>query len=293
MASLEEFVIIAVHFNPQRYNLPARNYWEWRHSLGDLEENLITVELSFDESFMIHDSVKVSGGPENILWQKEAMINLAIRSLPDRVKYVAWVDHDLIFDNAQWAIEALDQLSGDCDVVQLFETYSAQDEHREELYRRSSAVAALQFGPINDQYPAPGGAWAARRDYLAAIGGLAYSNIVGGGDQIACDTWTGQASHYLKRYAGKLAGFDLKWQQQARAERQGRTGLVRGNVSHLYHGTRERRKHVERAEILRRHNFDPEVDIRLGESGLLEWTGNKPQLAAEVAEYFQDRQEDS
>lgn len=293
-ASTDELAIVAVHFNPQRYCLPIRNYWQWRHSLGDLQANLITVELSFDGLFCIPDARHVQGGPDNIMWQKERLINLAIeRLLPEQCKFVAWVDHDLIFSNTDWAEQTVEMLSGDYDVVQLYDTWTHYDSQGRVNHRRNSLAArhlagiATQTGPLS-----PGGAWAARRDYLERIGGIYQTDIVGGGDQGCCDAWLGLRSSYHRLYTEFQKAESTRWQQLARSAMR-QCGYVPGNVDHLYHGDRQHRGYEDRHAILLRHNYNPELDIRINNTGILAWDSEKPDLHQEVAHYFASRQEDA
>lgn len=292
-ASVDELTIIAVHYNPQRYLLPIRNYWEWRHSLGSLQSNLITVELSFDDRFCIPDAHQIAGDSSNVMWQKERLINLALeRLLPEHCQYIAWVDHDLVFSNPDWSAHTVEMLSGDYDVVQLYDTWTHYDANGKIEHRRNS-LAARRLGGIRTQHGplSPGGAWAARRDYLERIGGLLDNNIVGGGDQGACDAWTGHVSHYHQLYSPQLSADNRRWQEQAAAKLR-RCGYIPGNVDHLYHGDRKHRRYEGRSSILQRHAFDPETDICIDHHGILAWASDKPALHREVANYFASRQED-
>lgn len=293
-ASLEQLAIIAVHFNPQRYCLPIRNYWEWRHHLGPLQANLTTVELSFDGSFCIPDAHHIDGKPNQVCWQKEAMINYAIRELlPDGCQYVAWIDHDLIFENQQWAEQTVRALRDRHDVVQLFDSWAHYDANGEfEHVRNSWAARHLGNHHEHDGPLAPGGAWAARRDYLERIGGILANNVVGGGDQGACDAWTTYHSNYLSSYSEGLHRNNEEWQRKAREAMHKPCGWIPGTVRHLYHGDRRNRLYTERHAILREHNFDPETDVRIGENGILEWCSDKPEMHRQLAEYFALRKED-
>jgi hypothetical protein len=68
---------------------------------------LLTVELAFgDNPFELRAGdaekiVKIRGG--DVMWQKERLLNIAVEHLPPECEYVAWLDCDLIFDDADWA----------------------------------------------------------------------------------------------------------------------------------------------------------------------------------------------
>lgn len=71
-----------------------------------------------------------------------------------------------------------------------------------------------------------------------------------------------------------------------------KVGFVEGDVHHLWHGQRANRRYTTRHRILNRHLFDPWADIGLDRFGALHWTSRKPELHAEVREYFASRKED-
>jgi hypothetical protein len=73
---------------------------------------------------------------------------------------------------------------------------------------------------------------------------------------------------------------------------QGQVGCVRGTICHLWHGAMHNRQYIERMGWLRKHSFDPRVDLRQSANGLWEWRGNKPELERLVSQYFYARRED-
>ena len=287
----DSLAVVTTHFNPQRYCLPLRNYWEWRHSLGEMQRHLFTMELSFDGHFSIHDSIKINGGPENILWQKEALINECVKRLPDRYRFVAWVDHDLISDNPEWAVATQEQLQSGVEVTQLFE--SVDDFNADGSFRRNLPGAAWKAIHGSDKYGRPGAAWAARRDFLNAIGGLVDNNIVGGGDAIACDAWCGKSgSYYFSVNPPRLAEDNRRWHENVNRVQVAPVSYVTGKMKHLFHGTVENRQYKDRVSILTDTDFNPHSDIRKNADGIWEWCSDKPDLHCRVADYFASRRED-
>lgn len=84
----------------------------------------------------------------------------------------------------------------------------------------------------------------------------------------------------------------LRWAHPLAAEVRGQIGCAPGMALHLWHGDPVNRQYSERNAILRRHHFDPAVDVRLDEGGLWEWASDKPGLHREVKAYFIARRED-
>ena len=70
-------------------------------------------------------------------------------------------------------------------------------------------------------------------------------------------------------------------------------GYLPGTIHHYWHGKKVDRKYLDRWEILLRNNFDPDVDISYNDRGIINLTGNKPQLRDQLRMYFQQRNEDS
>ena len=165
-------------FFDRRHRLSA--YHEFRRRLSI---PLVTVELRFGGDFHLRGEdadilVRVSGG--SVLWQKERLLNLALRALPGHAEAVAWLDCDVVFLRDDWP-EALLQCLQDFEMVQPFRRYYYQHrgERLEDVPIEPEGAfesAACRF--TQDRFPeeayrspglsrklrhVPGGAWAARR----------------------------------------------------------------------------------------------------------------------------------
>jgi hypothetical protein len=70
-------------------------------------------------------------------------------------------------------------------------------------------------------------------------------------------------------------------------------GLVPGTAMHLWHGRTEDRGYETRPRILVRNKYDPRLDVRVRDDGLLELTDSKPMLRPDLLTYFASRHEDS
>ena len=76
---------ITCYFNPIAYKRRLENYHTFRQHLA---VPLVTTELSFDGNFQLqHDDadilVQLHGG--DVLWQKERLLNVALKSVPVRI----------------------------------------------------------------------------------------------------------------------------------------------------------------------------------------------------------------
>lgn len=276
--------IITTHFNPWDRQRLRDTYTEWAAALGHPHQ---CVELAFGEP-ETPASVAISGNRQNCLWQKERLINLAISRLPAEVEYVAWIDHDLIFDNPHWLDIGIDMIRRGVDCVQLFSEVAYQERDGSVSRRRRGSVAAWQTsGEIGDS--APGGAWMASRAWLDKVGGLYDRNICGGGDATFLHAVTKCKTTYIDRQAPRLRDDCLAYAERVSAS----VGYVPGAVRHLWHGDRANRQYLSRDEILVAADFDPVRHLRINADGILELTEAAPAgLADQIAEYFANRRDD-
>jgi hypothetical protein len=224
---------ITTYFNLTNGRRRRRNYHCFRRNLS---VPLLTVEWHPHGLFQLQEGdaeilLQVGGG--DLMWQKERLLAMAVRSLPDHVKYVAWIDCDVLFTNPNWADEATELLSHNA-VVQPFSEIRFPDEDetaqlvdlsapridspqlsalparpsflgvykrvgedvvRFDLGRRTQS-AALSNADIMLR-PAHGFAWAAQISFLREIG-LYDRCIVGLGDMHFCYGVTGLARELIQ-----------------------------------------------------------------------------------------------
>ncbi|QDT52239.1 hypothetical protein Pan44_02480 [Caulifigura coniformis] len=287
----DDFVILTCHFNPQGYRRPVENYHRFREALGGLAEYLFSAELSFNGTFETDAQIRLHGDRRNRCWQKEAMLNLLLRQLPPSIRYVAWIDRDIKFLNATWMREAVEMLASGHFAVQLLESLVMLDRWGIMNDLRDGVVVTSKDGLFKGFH---GAAWAARKDYLDAIGGLPSRHIVGGADSLMAATWLGRGLDYLPR-AGVSKGlirWSERWAKGARDAMHGMTcGHVPGTGMHFHHGDRTNRRYNDRHTLLRAHGFDPDVHTRVNADGLIE-LHVPPALASTIEDYFVGRRED-
>jgi hypothetical protein len=282
-----EVSIVTFHYNPSRFRRLRETYYEWLPSLGPLAKSLQCYELVLDDDEPeIEGSIVIRGTrAKNTLWQKEAIVNLALRETPAHIKYFAWIDHDIVLSNNAWLADAVAKIDSGAVAVQLFSTVVRMNLDRTEILRKPSAMVSPQGSP--------GGMWIADRAYMDRIGGLNTDNILGGGDQTFFDAMVGQPGRHLKEYSEATQNSLRRWIEFASSERRGRKAdYIQSDGYHLWHGEHKNRQYGTRNKLLIDNAFDPATDIRVGENGLLEWASDKPELHAGVARFFANRRED-
>jgi hypothetical protein len=290
---------------------------------------LVTVEWSPDGQFELTESdaeilIQIHSG--DLLWQKERLLNLALKRLPQVCRHVAWLDCDVIFDNPEWPNAAM-RLLGSATVIQLFSEAAhtpaypldiditlemlrlAEPVHRELCWLSKHVLPGVQAGKPNDlanwQYvrrsgrrcielpSAPGIAWAARREVLEATG-FYDANIVGGGDTAMALACIGQAVQLPEKRA--LSDAHLRhyigWAESFCRAVDQHVAFLTGKIYHLWHGEFSSRQYKDRHLLLQEANFDPVRDVKLSADSVWEWGDVPEPLREAVRTYFSNRRED-
>jgi hypothetical protein len=307
-----ELWAITSYFNPMHYERRLLNYRIFR---SRLKVPLLAIELAYDSNFELqHEDaeilIRLRGNA--VLWQKERLLNVALRSLPDDCRKVAWVDCDVIFGTDYWirsAIDLLDRFS----LVQIFKNahyLSAQWTPAKnlvdtdvEITRPSAAFSILSGTPAVQSIghelderigtAAPGFAWAARRELLDQYG-FFDACIVGGGDRALACAANNCPEVLVKRHFMNKSQQDryMSWADPFYRAVRGQIGYVDVDLFHLWHGGVHDRRTRARHEGLQRFNFDPAVDIAIDTGGCWRWASDKPGMHDYVRSYFSSRRED-
>ncbi len=303
-------------YNPARFKRRLANYKIFR---ANLEIPLVTVELSFNGHFELTETdadilIQISGGA--ILWQKERLLNLAIKSVPSGVKNVAWIDCDVIFDRGDWMDEAELQLEK-VNIVQLYsEVVDLEPEGHNSSFRERNSTgrglislidgnareqidaATASWGSLeasngkNRSFPV-GIAWAARRTILEEFG-LYDAMIVGGADRAMLHAIFGQFDKEIQLHhlSNSHKEHYLKWARPFRRVIAEKVGHVPGRIYHLWHGEFFNRKYSSRHRLFADFAFEPDADLMVGPNGAWQWARPRPELERFLVNYFAGRAED-
>jgi len=304
-----DMAVITCHFNWSGYKRPVCNLNRFIRYMESKQIPVYGVELSLTGEFATKNNenwLHIRCKENNILFQKECLLNLAEKMVPPEYTKIAWFDHDVFLDNDTWYDEvsfALDSKQ----IVQVFETCYWTTETgtiAKEL------PAMCKFPPKEDQWTGhPGFGIAARRTMWGPdIGGLYPYCPLGHGDTtfmysifempISVHTQIGVGLHncpdfapYHKWYnnivdfaAGKPIGS---------GEGKGAyklVGYAQGNCIHEWHGDIFNRSYVDRAFLMTWYN--PSKHIFINEQGILELRNTPLTWTRMIQKYFMDRRED-
>jgi hypothetical protein len=301
---------ITSYFNPARYKRRLSNYKRFRADVG---APLVTVELSFDGVFELTKEdadilIQIKGGA--VLWQKERLLNIALRAVPTEERFIAWLDCDVFFGDSNWMFLAEQSLAAHT-VVQLFSDYlyldigdtgpTPADETKppsgygfvKKLGSDPEGAFAINLNIKTLPSTNRGLAWAARREIIDKHG--FYDAIIAGQSDRA------MAFAMYGRFDKFLSAIDcnsdqekhyLKWAIPFSNSIQGRISHLPGRIYHLWHGDKQNRKYIEMERIVASSGFNPETDIYIGGNGSWEWTHPHSELATSFELWFATRKED-
>ena len=302
---------ITSYFNPIGYRRRLANFRIFRQQL---RLPLVAVELAYGREFELEAGdadilIQMRGGA--VLWQKERLLNVALKALPSECDKVAWLDCDIIFATNDWADAAISLLEK-FPIIQLFRqvhNVGAQwvpgTAHPSQIeFTRPSAASSMAsgvpaktcLGHLIDNRKitsAPGFAWAARRDLLDRHN-FFDACIVGGGQRAMACALTNcleelMERHLMNEHERKCY---ITWAEPFYDSVRTEMAFVDVEIFHLWHGDVGRRRSLERLVDFQRFQFDPCTDIRIASNGCWQWSTDKHEMHEYVRDYFAFRMED-
>jgi hypothetical protein len=300
------------YFNPMRYQRRRQNFRRFRERL---QVPLLAVELGYGGRFELErgDADLLLQIPGNdVLWQKEKLLNAALPSLPAQCDAVACIDCDILFGDAHWTAKARAVLQEHpmaqafSRVHQLDPAWTPPTPPADAVRLSQPGAAAAIAGADNSAADILGGvmvrssgvatvgfAWLFRRELLARHG-FYDGGIIGGGDTtMACAAYgqcdTAIKLHFMNAHQRR---YYRAWGEPFFGSVRGGVGALEGDVYHQWHGEPALRRFSDRHAGLAPFDFDPARDLATDEHGAWRWASDKPALHAYLAAYFASRKED-
>lgn len=235
-------------------------------------------------------------------WLKESMINYGFRRAiyRDDARYLAHIDMDVFFENKEWAQGAMHELQ----VHPFMQPWSHAIDlgpHGEILLAPESFGSVQQTGKIlkiekspQYSYPHPGYAWCMTSRFFHNLpGGLLDFCIVGNADWHMAWAAAGMAERTLRHnYPQSYKSRILAWERAATKITNKQIGYIPGTIKHPFHGSKQNRFYIDRAQILSRCGYCPDAHLKHDENGLV-YISNNPDLDHEIMKYGWSRKEDS
>jgi len=304
-----DMAVITCHFNWPGYKRPIANLNRFIRYMESKQIPVYGVELSLHGNFVTEGNenwLRIKCTDNNILFQKECLLNLAEKLVPDEYTKIAWFDCDVFLDNDTW----YDETSFALDNHQLVQVFENAYWTTETGTVAKEAPAMCKYPPVPDSWSGhPGFGIAANRSMWAPnIGGLYPYCPLGHGDTtflytifetpfqentnigIGLNNNSGYApfhswkKHIIDWAAGKLPG------SGEGAGQKKLVSYVKGNCFHEWHGDIFNRSYVDRAFLMTWYN--PEKHIYINEQGILELHNVPDTWLKMIQKYFMDRRED-
>ena len=166
-------------FTPERSINRLLNYRTFRYYSHQQHLPLLAVELvRVGQPFQLFPEdadILIQITHDHVLWQKEALLNIALRYLPSCCRKVCWLDSDIIFKNENWVHTLSQQLNKDRviqiaqDVMYLNEELASQVilgiEHPWNLVNNTLFASKEVMKRNNPKY----GQWLAKRTEMPLI----------------------------------------------------------------------------------------------------------------------------
>lgn len=265
---------------------------------------LYGVELSLNDKFETKNYpnwIHICVNRSNICFQKEACINLIVKQLPSHFTKVAWIDHDLIFENVNWYKEASHLL--ECyKAVQLFSEHNQIDElggmgkDRIGLVKYVSDTSSeIGRDPNEVKIGMPGCAWAARREMWDMCDGLYPFCFLGGGDTLFAHTilqiTETERFYDITGLKTRVYAPYLEWKKKIlNYISRNHVFYVNGKIFHMWHGDHKDRKYLSRYDLVNSLNYETLISVE--DTGLIKLNSFENEVYSNIFGYFQSRRED-
>jgi hypothetical protein len=291
---VNDLAVVVCHYNWCNFYTPTRNLHRFIRQLGIQNIPVYGVELSLTGKFEtagMKNWTNITVTKENICFQKEACINITVKTIPMEITKIAWIDHDFMFSNLNWyedASAALEKFKA----IHLFSNYIGTDQFGRS---RPPVSSIIKRGVSSTSSGARGCAWAARRE-MWNYGGLYPFSFLGGGDTLFIYTiWKIFTTDKFKYLTGMLENVNFKpyvdWEKSITGYiTPDDVGNLDGEIIHEWHGDPTNRRYGDRYDIIKGMDFDK--TLSLDSDGLVRIDNMPDSFYDSVMKYFMERNED-
>jgi len=318
---MKSFWGITTYFNPCKYKIKLKNYRKFRSSSKKQGLPLIAVELVFgDDDFeLTKDDAEIliqkRCNSDSVMWQKERLLNIALKNLPKECRKVCWIDCDIIFEDDNW-VKKTSKLLDKYKAVQPFQYcirlperalpkdfpsiwignkikrgFNKRQYNYGFVYLYNKIKNKSNFLKQEGKNYFPGHVWAIQRSIIEKYG-FYDKCIIGGGDRVIAQSFISVTGEGLEVHAKLLRKNVKKWRGKMYNAVKGNIFYIPGTIYHFWHGNLKDRRYINRHKILVKYNFNPDKDIKINENGCLEWDVKKKGLLKHLKKYFYNREEE-
>ena len=288
--------VISCYFNPISCPYRLANYKRFLKEIAKEDVDLFVVELSFEDEqeFQLTRTTEkklIQIKSQDIMFQKERMLNILIEDLPDKYDKVMWMDCDLVYLDVGWAQRASEALEEsplvqpyswavglpECKLSEPspthfvnYDCYAAGNIRKSFIfyYHHRKTFASAHGGHV-------GYVWAARRELLDRH--KLYDPIItGAGDLFMTFAAIGNFSfldyeQYLRHMSEEATNHFFDWAVPWYEDIRANVGYTNDLIMHLWHGDVHVRNYLYNSQCLGHSGFSPNKDLLLGEDRCWHW----------------------
>lgn len=244
---------------------------------------------------------------KTLVWNKENLMNIGFSRAPADARFFGSFDADIVFRRPGWAKEVINALQiypviqpwGLCydlgpndELIGVHKSFASLLHSGSPVKCEGNKFWKADGGPY--EYPHSGYAWAYTRDILDRLGGLFEVGGMGSGDHHMALALAGHGDNSVHSQAnGNYLTAVQRWEARAREHVKGKVGSLPFAIEHIFHGSKKARNYVGRWDMFVQHQFDPVADLIRNSWGVLEFSGDKPDLERAFDRYLRSRNEDA
>jgi hypothetical protein len=300
----DDTCVVMCFFNPAGYKQTVKNT---NHVVSQIKKSnipLFLTELVYkDEKPQIKDT-NFTVYSNSKIFSKENLWNITARRLPDKYKKIIFLDSDIKFADKDWfnkssiilnqhpVMQPMSYVYRKIYLNTKNKTIDTSDIYHSIWFKQSIANYIVKHKKINQRYCHSGYCIGLQRKFFEKINGFFELAIVGGGDALfwysflekdlpISYTITEQTYLYKKYHEHKK-----RFREYLNIEDV--SYLKNSLAFHLYHGTLNNRKYIDRNKIL--DQFNVQTNFYHNSQGVLEI--NSDLLQNSINKYFYDRKED-
>lgn len=266
-----EAVIIACYFNPQNNEHRKKAFDVFYNSIKHLNHRIVEGVIGDAEPQLPLTSSITRIYTKDLLWHKEGLLNAIIKDLPQKFKYVFWLDTDVLFTNKDWLVQGVEELKHN-NIIQPFEycvhlnegelkpsfdvnyekAFASDPANRHKSIWRSFCANFktndLSSDTNYDKHGHVGFAWGAKRSVLDTMS-LYDRALIGGSDHIIAHAAAGQIGHSClqKSFTEDIDAIN-DWSEDFEKVINGKISYVVGELHHIWHGDIVKRQYLKRIQ---------------------------------------------
>jgi hypothetical protein len=234
----------------------------------------------------IHHAIHVYGS--SYLFQKEHLLRLLERSIPEQFTKLVCLDADVIFENSNWYND-LSKLLDTNHVVQCFDVSYWLDLSYTQIQKKAasclSADRSRRFWDNQKHAVHPGFGWAFRRKHYKEMGYFDKA-IIGSGDTLFA---YGLLEYPIKLDDRETYIYKTSYKEWMSKRKEINYTCLKGHLYHLYHGPIPNRQYISRYDAFKGILSIEDVTT-LNNSDVYELT--RPELNNAMLEFFKTRDDD-